>query len=219
MSSNAALDFRRHPLAATTEPIPLNRPLSIVITGAPGSGKTTLSRAIVERLPDRLALVSEAATQYYRRLGKRWDQLDLDNRRVAQRGIYQLQVEQELRIARDNPDKALLLDRGTIDGSAYWPDGPDAYWDDLRVSRTGELARYDRVIVLQTAAHLGLYDGDASNNVRFEDSAGAIANEGLLTSLWSDHPDLVVVPAMIDLHDKLDAALAAVEAALERSRR
>ncbi len=197
----------------------VTRPLSIVITGAPGSGKTTLTRAIVERLPDRLALVPEAATQYYRRLGKRWDQLDLDNRRVAQRGIYQLQVEQESRIAREHAGKALLLDRGTIDGSAYWPDGPDAYWCDLGVSRDDELARYDRVIVLQTAAHLGIYDGDASNNVRFEDSAGAIANEKLLTSLWSDHADLVIIPAMINLHDKLDAALSAVETALDRASR
>lgn len=170
-------------------------------------------------MPDRLALVPEAATQYYRRLGKRWDQLDLANRRDAQRGIYQLQVEQEATVARQHPAKALLLDRGTIDGSAYWPDGPDAYWADLGVNKRDELARYDRVIVLQTAAHLGMYDGDASNNVRFEDSAGAIANETLLTSLWSEHTDLVVIPAMMNLHDKLEAAIAAVEVALNRVRR
>jgi hypothetical protein len=169
-------------------------------------------------MPGRLALVPEAATQYYRRLGKRWDQLDVAAQREAQRGIYRLQVEQEAHIARDNPGKALLLDRGTIDGSAYWPDGPDAYWHDLGSRYEDEIERYDRVIVLQTAAHLGLYDGDASNNVRFEDAAGAIANETLLTSLWSRHADLVVIPAMIDLHDKLTATIEAVEIALQRGR-
>lgn len=185
-------------------------PIRIVLTGAPGSGKTTLTAAIAARFPDRVALVPEAATQFYTRLGKRWDQLDLVNRREAQRGIYRLQVEQEARIELENPGKALLLDRGTIDGSAYWPDGPEAYWRDLGASRDDELARYHRVIVLQTSAHLGLYDGDASNHTRFEDAAGAIENELLLTSLWSAHPDLVIIPAMPDLAQKLEAAVRAV---------
>jgi predicted ATPase len=176
----------------------------IVLTGAPGSGKTTIARALATMYPDQLVVVPEAATQYYTLLGKRWNQLDIDNRKQAQRGIYRLQVEQENRLAEQHPQKTLLLDRGTIDGAAYWPDGPDAYWLDLQTTAERELARYDRVLVLESSAVIGVYDGDASNPVRFEDAKGALENARLLESLWAKHPHLTHVPATPRFGDKLE---------------
>jgi hypothetical protein len=154
--------------------------------------------------PERLAVVPEAATQYYTLLGKRWNQLELAQRREAQRGIYRLQVDQENRTARDHPDEILLLDRGTIDGAAYWPDGPDAYWVDLGSTLPQELARYDRVLVLESAAAVGAYDGDASNPVRFEDARAAIENGKRLASLWAGHPSVTHVAATEEFGRKLE---------------
>src|SRR4051794_31788836 len=103
----------------------------IVLTGGPGSGKTVVSRRIAAANPGRFVLVPEAATQVYTLLNTRWDRLDVNGRRDAQRRMYRLQLEQEQRIAEEHPDKSLLLDRGTIDGATYWPDGPDDFWRDV----------------------------------------------------------------------------------------
>jgi predicted ATPase len=175
----------------------------IVLTGGPGAGKTVISAAIIARHPDRFVLVPEAATQVYAALQTRWDRLDLEGRRDVQRQIYRLQRNQEDRIATEHPGKTLLLDRGTIDGAAYWPQGPAAYWVDLGTSHEIELARYDMIIWLETAAALGIYDGDASNDCRFEDPAAAIESGKLLIKLWGDHPKFHRVHAQPHLEDKI----------------
>ena len=180
----------------------------IVLTGGPGAGKTVITREIVNRFPDRFVLVPEAATQVYAALQTRWDRLDISGRRDVQRQIYQVQREQEDRTLADHPHRTLLLDRGTIDGAAYWPEGPDDYWRDLDTTLSAELQRYDSVIWLQTAAVLGIYDGDASNECRFEHPEAAIASGNLLMQLWGTHPRVQKVDAFPHLPDKVAAVLA-----------
>src|SRR5436190_23052128 len=113
----------------------------IVLTGGPGAGKTVVASRIA-RADDRFVLVPEAATQVYDALQTRWDKLDIEGRRDVQRKIFHLQAEQEDRIAHLHPQKILLLDRGTIDGAAYWPAGPDDYWCALGTHLTDQLRRY-----------------------------------------------------------------------------
>jgi predicted ATPase len=177
----------------------------IVLTGGPSAGKTVIAQKIAVAHPNQFALVPEAATQVYDALQTRWDKLDLAGRRDVQRKIYRLQVDQEERTAAANPDKILLLDRGTIDGAAYWPEGVEDYWRDVGSTLPAELARYDAVIWLQTSAALGLYDGDTSNPCRFEHPEAAIASGQLLANLWADHPRLQKVDAFPNLDHKLSA--------------
>jgi predicted ATPase len=179
----------------------------IVLTGGPGAGKTVITHRLAEMHPERFVVVPEAATQVYSDLATRWDRLDLEGRRRVQRMIYAHQVGQEDRVARANPGKTLLLDRGTIDGAAYWPDGPAAYWADLGTTNDREIARYDHVIWLETAAALGIYDGDASNPVRFESPTAAVESGRLLQQLWKDHPHLHHVGAFVTLDDKIAAVM------------
>ncbi len=122
-----------------------------------------------------------------------------------QRKIYRLQVDQEDRTLANNPGKILLLDRGTIDGAAYWPEGPEDYWRDVGSTLEIELKRYDAVILLESSAALGLYDGDTSNVRRFEDAQGAIESGKLLLGLWGGHPNLKHVGAFSKLEDKVAA--------------
>jgi predicted ATPase len=183
----------------------------IVLTGPPCSGKTSISTALAPLLPDYV-VVPEAATQVYSADATRWDLLDLDGRKDCQRRIYHLQLRQEEDYANQYPGKNLLLDRGTLDGAVYWPDGPDAYWREMSTTLAAELARYDRVILMETAATLGVY-GLETNPCRFEDAAGAIANGNALAELWGKHRDLIVVRAFASLEDKI----AAVKAILPRS--
>ncbi len=177
----------------------------IVLTGGPGAGKTVITRRLADEHPDKFVRVPEAATQIYSDLKTRWDRLDLPGRCRVQRLIYALQIEQEDRIATQHPSKMLLLDRGTIDGAAYWPDGALAYWIDLHTSHADELARYDRVIWLETAAAMGIYDGQASNPIRFESPTAAVESGRLLQKLWSDHLQLFHVGAFVSLEDKIKA--------------
>jgi predicted ATPase len=186
----------------------------IVLTGAPGSGKTTLCSLIARSDPNRFAPVPEAATQVYSAAQARWDRADIHRRRDLQRQIYRLQRDQEDRIEQENPAKTLILDRATIDGAAYWPDGPDDYMTQLKTNFPAEFARYDLVILLQTAAAIGIYDGSASNPVRFEDAAGALAAADTLERLWSGHPNLVRVQACVGLHDKFKTVQQIIESHL-----
>jgi predicted ATPase len=183
----------------------------IVITGGPGSGKTVITAAVAAERPDTFVLVPEAATQVYTQLRTTWDKLDLAGRHDAQRRMYRLQLYQESRLAAAHPDKVLLLDRGTVDGSAYWPEGSDAFWRGIGTTHAAELARYDAVILLETCATLGLYDGANSNFCRFEDAAAAVRSSEQLKQLWADHPHVVYVDSYPDLDDKIDAVRRALE--------
>src|SRR5688500_3763171 len=123
----------------------------IVLTGGPGAGKTMVSEALARLEPGRFVRVPEAATQVYDSLRTRWDRLDLAGRRDVQRRIYHLQVEQEERLAEAHAGKVLVLDRGTVDGAAYWPEGPEDYWRGLGRTLKAELAGYGGLSQLRSA--------------------------------------------------------------------
>ena len=178
----------------------------IVLTGGPAAGKSVVCEAIAAADPARVVLVREAATQVYNALGSRWDRMDIHGRRDAQRRIYALQIEQEARAGRAAREgQIVLLDRGTIDGATYWPDGAEAYWADLGTNLAAEVSRYDAVIWLETAAVLGVYDGDQSNPVRFEAPDAAIESGRRLLSLWGEHPNLRKIDAYPRISDKIAA--------------
>ena len=162
--------------------------MKIVLTGGPGSGKTTLLARLAAATG--AAAVSEAATAVYAARQCRWDQLDDAGRRAVQRAIYEHQLA-----AEEVADRPLLLDRGTIDGAAYWPGGADAYWPAMNTTHAAELARYDAVILLESAAAVGAYDGPASNAARFEDAQAALASGRVLQELWRPHARQWHVPA------------------------
>ncbi|MEM8874805.1 MAG: ATP-binding protein [Planctomycetota bacterium] len=180
--------------------------MKIVLTGAPGSGKTTIGARIAATRPT-LTHIAEAATHVYTERGQRWDRVDVETRRDIQREIYRHQVAAEAAV-----DGPVLLDRGTVDGAAYWPDGPAAYWDDLGTTHEAELARYDAVLLLEPSVVVGVYDGASSNAVRFEDEEGALANATFLAELWRPHANLLEIKAT----ESFDEKVAAVNAVLDR---
>jgi predicted ATPase len=194
-----------------------SRLCKIVLTGAPGAGKTTVLQTLVhepawQTWRDRIGGVvgvEESATSVYGRRGVRWDQIDDANRRDVQREIYRDQLAKEEAL-QDKQARVALLDRGTIDGSAYWPDGPAAYWRAVDSDPNKELDRYDLVVLLESSAAIGRYDGDATNAVRFETAQAAIANGELLAKLWGDHPRRVKVPASDDFLEKVERVAAVI---------
>ena len=62
-------------------------------------------------------------------------------REATQRAIFQVQRNLEDVQAALYPDRVQLCDRGTVDGGAYWPAGPDDFFAHVGSSHTDELAR------------------------------------------------------------------------------
>src|SRR5207248_3536338 len=136
---------------------------------------------------------------------------EAEGRRDVQRQIFRLQREQEESAALQHAEKVLLLDRGSVDGAAYWPDGPEDYFHDVGTTHAAELRRYDAVIWLESAAALGIYDGCRSNPCRFEDGAAAVAIGKRLDDVWAGHPELHRIQAFPSINEKIVAVRAVLE--------
>ena len=126
--------------------------LKIVVTGASSSGKSRLVSSLSSSLPWPLPLViiPEVATDLISSRGIDQARLDADARSALQLEIYKEQIRREAAAPRRN--HLIVLDRGTVDGAAYWPDGAARFWSAIGSSLAAELARYDAVIWLESAA-------------------------------------------------------------------
>lgn len=179
----------------------------IAVTGGPGAGKTTLWRELSQTHAGRVVPVPEVATLMFRHIFPPVrDELE---RRAVQRSIYHVQCELErVHEARAQADQILLCDRGTVDGGGYWPAGHEAFFDAMATCWVDELARYDAVLFLESAA-LGGLAIDAGNAVRTEDLATAAAIDARLRDVWASHPRFLHVPHATHFEDKLRDAHAA----------
>jgi predicted ATPase len=165
--------------------------LRIVLTGGPGGGKTTAADLFRRELAAQVALVPEAATLLFSggfpRVG------DAEGSRATQLAIYHVQRSLEHVVAATHAGKVLLCDRGTVDGAAYWPGGPEGFFRALDTTLEVELRRYDAVVFFQSAAVGGL-EIEGGNPVRLETSRQAAELDELLRALWSHHPCYRLVP-------------------------
>lgn len=179
----------------------------IVLTGGPGSGKSTAASFLAREFATDVWVLPEAATLLYRGGLPRGSSERAVQ--IAQRAIYATQRSLEQAHAVQHPDRVQLCDRGTIDGAAYWPNGADAFFRAVGTTRERELARYDAVIFLRTAATLPAgYERDLE--VRTEDREEAIALDERMFELFRDHPALIVVESTGSFLRKLTAVSAAV---------
>jgi hypothetical protein len=179
-------------------------PIRIVVTGGPGGGKTTGADMIGREFPDRVVVLKETATILF---GGGFPRTGgVAARRACQRAIYRTQVELEEAVAAENPGKVLLCDRGTLDGCAYWPDGPDEFFAALGTTPEGERARYYAAIFFETAAAGGL-EMDRRNPFRIESSADAAKLDQALRAVWAEHPRFYLVQHNRSFFAKVEEAI------------
>jgi hypothetical protein len=188
--------------------VPGNGRIRIVLTGGPGGGKTTAADLFRREIGERVVVVPEAATLLFAGGFPRSDEPGA--LRAAQKAIYHVQRNLEDAQSARFPGRILLCDRGTLDGAAYWPDDPEAYFQSLGSSVEAELLRYDAVIFFETAAVGGL-SIEGGNPVRVEDTAQAVALDHRLRALWMRHPRFVLVPHNPSFFRKLTFGLASIE--------
>jgi len=185
----------------------------IVLTGGPGGGKTTAADLFRREIGRDVVIVPEAATILFQGGFPRSRQPPA--LRYAQIAIYHVQRHLEDVQASLFPGRTLLCDRGTVDGAAYWPGEPDAYFAAVGSSLKAELGRYDAVIFFETAAIAGTAI-EGGNPIRNESLAEAVRLDDKLRRLWSHHPHFVLVPNHPSFFKKISHGLAMLEEVIAR---
>ena len=164
----------------------------IVITGAPGSGKTKLiERLKAEPLLDGFVYLPEAARQLLTErpeLRGKWSQFH--------REIYALQTSRETAAS----GKPLITDRGTVDAYAFHPET----LSEVGTSPEQEYRRYSLVIQLGTAASIATREWK-TDDIRRESREEAMEIEKAITGAWQGHPNYRFVPAAMQIDDKYTA--------------
>jgi predicted ATPase len=187
----------------------------IVLTGGPGGGKTTAADLFRREIGERVVVVPEAATLLFSGGFPRAS--DIQARSAAQCAIYHVQKNLEDVQSARFPDRILLCDRGTIDGAAYWPDGPQSFFRAVGSTEETELARYDAVIFFESAA-VGGISMEGGNPVRTESNEQALDLDHRLREIWSKHRRFVIVPHNVSFVKKIMFGLAALESIVAQLR-
>ncbi|HBP20529.1 MAG TPA: hypothetical protein DEA08_22400 [Planctomycetes bacterium] len=181
----------------------------IVLTGGPGAGKTAVQQVAQHAFPDRLVTVPESATILFSGGFPRL--AGTPARCASQRAIFHVQRELERLHESIANGCALLCDRGTVDGAAYWPeDDHGGFFEELGTTLEAELARYDAVIFFESAAVGGL-GIEGGNPARVESLQEAARLDRRLRRLWSQHSRFILVPNTSSFFKKLTFGLASLE--------
>jgi predicted ATPase len=187
----------------------------IAVTGGPGGGKTTVWKLLGSLHAARVQAVPEVATALFRHV---FPAVESEAERCAvQRAIFAVQQQLEaFHAARCADGQVLLCDRGTPDGGGYWPAGPEAFFAALGTRWDEQLARYDAVLFLETAA-VGGYAIDEGNETRRESLPAAVEIDRRLHAVWARHPHFLHVPHEPDFAVKLARAQSALQGLLAGS--
>ncbi|HTU57142.1 MAG TPA: ATP-binding protein [Polyangiales bacterium] len=184
----------------------------IAVSGGPGAGKTTLWRTIAKAHKQRVVAVPEVATMLFSHVfpGVQNEQ----ERCAVQRAIFEVQrsVEQ-IYEGRMGADQILWCDRGVPDGAGYWPHGHADFFETMQTEWQAELARYDAVLFLESAAVGGLSIA-SGNTTRTEDLVTACALDQRLKQVWQAHPRFHHIPHETDFVSKLTNARKLAESLL-----
>lgn len=187
----------------------------IVLTGGPCSGKSSVMAAIKAEFKDMLHCIPEVATIVIEQVGAKPPFGDTLAMKAFQRTIYRVQLGFEKvsnRQAIRDGRKALLLDRGTIDGATYMGRCVAELENVCRASVAEEYGRYHGVICLETPPRK-IYDANKANKpARSESYDEAAALGGRIAKVWGGHPNFT----LIRNESSWDAKLAAARAALIR---
>ncbi len=182
-------------------------PMRIVLTGGPGAGKTAVLEMARQEFCERVVVLQEAASILFRGGFPRAD--DPPARRAAQRAIYHVTCQlEQLEIERGRAE-ALLCDRGTVDGVAYWPGSSETYFEALGTTREAEHARYDAVLHLRVP-HDGNGYNTLANPIRTESAAEAARIDERILAAWEGHPRRYVIESVDDFAEKVTRALSII---------
>jgi hypothetical protein len=176
--------------------------MKIVLTGGPSAGKTTIAEVVARTF--KMALVPESASILFRGGFPRSESgLGVCFQQVA---IHQVQKQLENIVEFRNPGQSLICDRGRLDGLAYWPQEPEAFFQAIGSSLEAELRKYDWVIDLNTA-NPAFY---STSSLRIESASEAAVINSKIREVWGHHPNYLEIKNSIDFDVKIKKVLRAV---------
>ncbi len=183
----------------------------IVITGGPCAGKTSITQALAQQMPDQLLSVPEAATiilsgGFSPQLG--FEAVLRDNWQIKfQKAVVALQKQLEdfyLDWAHAKGCDLILCDSGSLTGAAYFPGTFEEFCQHVQLDPRDELNNYTAIIHLESLA-VSQPDkyGQINNLARFYDVAGAKQADAILKQVWSQHTNYSYIPSQLSLADKI----------------
>jgi thymidylate kinase len=185
----------------------------IVLTGGPGGGKTTALDLFRREFAHKVAVVPESATILFQGGVERDGEANVI--KETQKTIFQLQQNLEKIALAACPNNAIICDRGTLDGLAYWPGGEQNFFNEVESDYQTELMKYDAVIFFETAAASN--QSIASNNpVRTEDEKQALELDKRLQEIWSKHPHYHFVGSNESFLKKINFGILTIEHVLRK---
>jgi predicted ATPase len=180
---------------------------SVCLTGGPGAGKTAVTEVIRREYSQQFLIVPESASLLYGAQFPRGQ--TREQKRWAQKAIFHVQdCHEQLVRTQAKKGQILLCDRGTIDGLAYWPGTTQGFFHAVHSTLEQELARYDLVIHMESAAGYAGYD--FSNPLRTESERQARDLDKKMSKIWSKHPRRYVVRSRPSFVEKMDEVIAIV---------
>ncbi len=170
-------------------------PKLVVITGGPCAGKSTILKMLFESdLADKIIILPEVANMLIKggyplpaTLTRQWQ----DN---FQDAVFNVQLSLEavgLELAREKHVSLILLDRGTIDGSAYFAGGLEELSQRYNQEITNLYRRYQAVVYLDSLANYGQemftkYLGME----RFHSYEESLRYDATVKDAWSGHKNI-----------------------------
>lgn len=203
-----------------------SRQMSIVLTGGPCSGKSSVLAVIRDRLSKRgmqVVTVPEYATHFFANSdGFQGEWVGTEKEEGLQCVFLKYQMMQEDMFktfaALNSKPTVLLLDRGVMDQKVFT--SSLSIWNEAlkqcNVTEDDILKRYDMVMHLSTCAKVGEYEwGPGSNNPgRYHTPEEAATLDKTCEDVYKGHKQLRMVPHCPKFEDKLEFVMKYLEDAL-----
>ena len=182
---------------------PVSKTKFIVLTGGPGAGKTAVLEFVRKLLCERVAILPEAASILFG--GGFWRLESASAKKSAQKAIYHVQNEIQNLVIDEKKWSVGLCDRGTLDGSAYWPNSGSTFFEALNTSRSSEYEKYEAIIHLVSPDLEHGYNHQ--NPIRTETAEVAAQIDKKIFLSWKDHPNYNVIDSTTNFMEKIDKAV------------
>ncbi len=191
---------------------------TVVITGGPAAGKSTVINRIVERFGRRVVVVPEAATTL---LGSGIPAPTTETTELFQQVIIPLQQYNQdslLALAKKQGAKVIVYDRGLLDGAAYVDNGLERILSYLDQDLSQVYEQIDKVINLQTVArYYPERFGKANNLHRMEsDPQQAIDLDDRIQEVWRNHPQWELIDGELGIESVVELVLALIGRMMNR---
>ncbi len=187
---------------------------TVCLTGGPGAGKTAVADVLRREYSPQIIVVPEAASILYAGgFPRAEDALEI---KALQEAIYHIQASSEA-IARHRTGarRAIVCDRGTLDGAAYWPRGLNDFLRTMETTYAYEVSRYDVVIHIEAPLSSDQYNH--VNPSRTEALAESRKLDALIEKVWRRHPRRYLVKSRPSFLEKLNEVLSILKAEIPES--